>query len=286
MFSFLTRRGCLVNLLVIALLFGAICYGILSALGVITRHGEYAKIPDVAGMTVAEATSLLERQGFRVEIQDSVWMADMKTGSVVRQSPEAKATVKAHRRVYLTVNRVQPPLVEMPNLIGFTFRNASIFLKQLGLELGDTTRKPDIAKDAVLEQFYNGRPVAPGTKIFVGSSISFVLGSGISQQEIEVPDLFGMRYSEALGALSAAGLNVGAVVPDFDVKDTLNAFVYKQNPEKRKRREDGAIITNRIRIGQAIDLFLSLAVPQARADDALSADSTSKPETEMEQQDQ
>ncbi len=266
MFRFITKRGFFVNLLFILLLFALLCFGILSALGYLTGHGKYANVPDVSGMNWPEAEQLLEEKGFRVEIQDSVWMPDMEPFAVVKQSPEANAVVKSNRKVFLTVNRQQPPLVEMPNLIGFTFRNANIFLKQLGLELGDTSRKPDIAKDAVLEQRFNGRPISPGTKIFYGSQISFVLGSGLGDEEMTVPDLFGMRYADALARLQEAGLNVGAVIPDFDVKDTLNAYVYKQMPEQKKKEAEGATIVNRIRVGQAIDLFLSVAVPSARAE--------------------
>jgi eukaryotic-like serine/threonine-protein kinase len=54
-------------------------------------------------------------------------------------------------------------------------------------------------------------------------------------------------------AISEAGLIVGSVVPDIDVKDTLGAFVYRQNPD----RFDYAKQLNHIRQGQIIDLWLS-----------------------------
>jgi len=262
------RKGSiLINLLIILLLIIGICLGLLGALGYITSHGKYANVPEVTGMTLDEATELLDKSGFRVEIQDSVWMADMKPTAIVKQTPEGKAVVKANRKVFLTVNRIQPPLIEMPSLVGLTFRNANIWLKQMGLELGDTARKPDIAKDAVLEQLYNGRPIAPGTRIFVGTKISFVLGSGLGEMDLEVPDLYGMRFAEAKRYLQDAGLNVGAVVPDFDVTDTASAFIYKQNPEKKEKDADGRTIINKIRVGQAIDLFLSKAVPTGRVEE-------------------
>ncbi len=267
MFRLITRRGFWVNLLLAIAVFVLLCVAVLTALESITNHGEYTNVPEVTGMSLAEATKSLEAKGFRVEIQDSVWMADMEPKAVVKQSPEPNAVVKAKRKVFLTVNREQPPLIEMPNLVGFTFRNANIFIKQMGLELGDTSRKPDIAKDAVLEQRFNGRPIAPGTRIFVGSAISFVLGSGLGDQELDVPDMFGMRYSEALAALQGAGLNVGAIIADTDVRDTANAFVYKQNPEKKKKDEEGKTIINKIRIGQAIDLFLKREMPAVREED-------------------
>src|SRR4029079_8472700 len=160
------------------------------------------KVPVVTGKNFTEAIQLLESKGFSAEVQDSVWKEDLPPLSVVRQSPEADQMVKTHRQVYLTINRSQPPLVDVPNMVGLSFRNAELYLKQLGLKLGDTTRKPDIAKDAVLEQLYRGQTNTPNTKVFQGSSISFVVGSGIGDDEFEVPDLRGMTFDDAKSFLS------------------------------------------------------------------------------------
>jgi beta-lactam-binding protein with PASTA domain len=170
--------------------------------------------------------------------------------------PFGDEMVKARRTIYLTVNRSQPPLIEMPNLVGLSFRNAELYLRQMGLKLGDTLRKPDIAKDAVLEQLYNGVAIRPGTKIFQGSTIGFVLGSGIGLDEIEVPMLIGLTFGEVQTMLSGMGLQSGALIIDTDVKDTAQAFIYKQSPSVREQLPDGTIQKNRIRPGQSIDLWL------------------------------
>jgi beta-lactam-binding protein with PASTA domain len=97
----------------------------------------------------------------------------------------------------------------------------------------------------------------------MGSGIVLVLGSGLGQDEFNVPDLYSLSYQEALMMLQTTGLNVGAVIPDPDVKDTSNAYVYRQSPERftYDRRY------NRIRPGQTIDLWLSSQKP-ARAVDS------------------
>jgi beta-lactam-binding protein with PASTA domain len=71
--------------------------------------------------------------------------------------------------------------------------------------------------------------------------------------EFIVPDLFGLTYREARSALSESGLLIGSVVPDADVQDTANAFVYRQNPP----RFDYQGNLNHIRQGQIIDIWLS-----------------------------
>lgn len=261
MFKFITRQHFLVNLLLaIALLFGMI-FLLLWLLGIITRHGDYEKVPVVTGKDYGEAIKILESRGFSAEVQDSVWREQSPPLSVIRQSPEGDQMVKMHRHIYLTINRSQPPLVNVPNMVGLSFRNAELYLKQLGLKLGDTSRKPDIAKDAVLEQLYNGKPISPATRLFQGSSISFVLGSGIGSDEFEVPELRGMTYTEAKNLLISMGLNVAGVLTDEDVKDTEKAIVYKQNPERNLKMPDGFIQKNKIHPGQSVDLWLGTKMP-------------------------
>jgi beta-lactam-binding protein with PASTA domain len=150
----------------------------------------------------------------------------------------------------------------MPNLEGMSFRTAQIVLKQYGLKLKDTVFRPDFAKNSVLEQQYNGERIKPGTKINMGSGVTLVLGSGLGQNEFNVPDLFSLTYNEALMMLQSTGLTPGAVIPDPDVTDSMNGYVYKQSPDRYTY--DNRI--NRIRAGQTIDLWLSKEKPVRNID--------------------
>ena len=263
-FRFITRQHFLVNLLAAIVLLGLVLFGTMWMLGFITRHGQYERVPSVLGKSLPEAIRLLEEKGFGVEVSDSLWDDQQSPLAVLKQLPAGEEMVKAKRIIYLSINRSQPPMVEMPNLVGLSFRNAELYLRQLGLKLGDTLRKPDIAKDAVLEQLYGGLAVKPGTQLFQGSTIAFVLGSGISNNEIEVPQLIGLSFAEAKALLQGLGLNVGALLVDEGVSDTAAAFVYKHNPPHMQQLpETAGMPQNRIRPGQSIDLWLSLerAVP-------------------------
>jgi beta-lactam-binding protein with PASTA domain len=153
-----------------------------------------------------------------------------------------------------------PPLVEMPSLVGFSIRNAQMYLANLGLQMGDTTFRPDIAKNAVLEQLYNEKPIAAGTKIYMGSAISFVLGDGIGTEQMSVPNLIGLTLAEAKAQLAPMNVNFTSV-PDAGVTDFENAFVYRQNPERFMQLMDSQRQPNFIKSGQNIDLWLSLTRP-------------------------
>lgn len=232
------------------------------SLGLITKHGKTLTIPSVMGASLTEAQTLLEDRGFEIEIQDSVYVDTAAPLSVLRQFPEADAVVKENRTVYLTISRAIAPTIDMPNLEGMSFRTAEMVLKQYGLKLEDTVFKPDFAKNAVLEQQHNDQRIKPGTKIAMGSSVVLVLGSGLGQDVFSVPDMFGLTFADARAFLEANGLNLGAPVFDPDVRDSVSAFVYRQSPQRFT--EDGRI--NRIRQGQSVDLWLSVAKPVRQVD--------------------
>ena len=84
MFKFITNKHFWVNLvaaIVIALL---ILFLVLKMLGLLTKHGAYLKVPAVVGMNTKEAIKLLEKEGFDVYIQDSVFTDTAKRGFYYR----------------------------------------------------------------------------------------------------------------------------------------------------------------------------------------------------------
>lgn len=257
MLSSITKKPIWVSLLIAIGIIAVLVFGFFSSLKYFTRHGEEVEVPSVMGKSRDEAIRILEAQGFEVAIQDSVYRDTLAPLAVIRQFPESEAKVKANRTVYLTVNRAVPPDVVMPNLVGMSVRNAAIVLKQFGLKMGDTTYRPDFAKNSVLVQQLNGKEVKPGTKLPMGTAISLVLGSGLSNIDMSVPDLIGLTYADARELLQSSGINFGAKVVDTDVKDQDAAFIYRQNPERLTFDRK----VNRIRPGQMIDIWLSVKKP-------------------------
>ena len=155
MFKNITNRPLWVNVAVgLGILILAFVLFVFS-LNWITHHGEAKTVPSVTGKTLGQVEALLEKEGFELVVQDSVYLDSLAPTTVIKQVPEADDVVKVNRTIYVTINRTIPPDVTMPNLIGYSFRNAEMILKNAGLKLGDTTYKPDFAKNSVLEQRHN-----------------------------------------------------------------------------------------------------------------------------------
>jgi beta-lactam-binding protein with PASTA domain len=259
-FKFITHRPLWVNIIAGFILALGIFALFLFSLKWITHHGRSSTVPNVAGKNFEEAKTVLKKAGFDVAIQDSIYVDTLKPMSVIKQFPDADEVVKTNRTVYLVISRAVPPIVEMPNLVGYSFRNAEMVLSNMNLKIGDTIFKPDFAKNAVLEQLYNGSSIAPGTKIRKGSVIALVLGDGVGDREFTVPVITGMRFCDVKSKLEASGIVIGAIVSDPDVKDTCNAWIYKQNPE----RFDEEKKLNHLRTGQTMDVWLQLDKPSRK----------------------
>ncbi len=229
-------------------------------LGWITNHGNYETVPNITGKHIDVAKQMLEAKGFKVEVSDSVFNEMQPKLNVIKQMPDADAVVKKGRTIYLTVNRLVAPKVDMPNLIGQTFKSAQLYLEGSGLKIGDTSYIPDFAKNTIKKQLYNGIEIQPGTKIPIGSSISFVLGSGLGE-EVEVPNLIGLTYNDAMSLLSSYKINAGLASVEANVKDTAKAFVVRQDPPAFFEPLPNQKVKNKTRVGSIVDLWLSVTPP-------------------------
>lgn len=243
----------------------AICLFILFffSLGWITGNGETEKVPAVIGLDVAAAEKNLTALGFDVELQDSIYVDTLARNAVLRQTPEADEIVKKGRTVYLTINRVVAPQVDMPNLVGFSIKSAETYLKVLGLRLGSIQMVPDQNKNVVIDQLVNGKPIAPGSKIPSGTLIHFLVGDGGASGGMLMPDLVGLTYEQAKAQLISLGLNLGVVSVNVSIGDSASAFVFDQNPSAYGSQIDslGMPIQNTTSKGATINLVLDKVAP-------------------------
>ena len=266
MFKFITDKPLWVNILAAIAFVLLLVFLFFFSLDWITHHGKTEKVPNITGQNMVAATKILEAKGFDVEVVDSVFIDSVARLSIIKQSPEADATVKAGRTIYLTVNRAIAPDVEMPSLIGFSIKSAQLMLQSLNLKLGDTSYRPDIARNSVLEQLYNGSIIKAGTKIPMGSTISFVLGSGPGAIDLDVPNLVGMTVADALNTLKSMNLSAGPIIARAPVSDTLSSFVIDQSPKVFSEPFPGQKVQNKLKAGQIIDLYISNTPPMVTPD--------------------
>ena len=144
-----------------------------------TNHGEEIIVPNLSKMTLERAEEKLDELNLDYELLDTVdYNAAYPKLSVVQQDPDPGAKVKQNRVIYLKINAAAYSKVRVPDLIQKTYRQAVPTLAALGLEVGDTTYIPNLAKDMVLEMKINGQSIKAGLQVLKMTKISLVLGDG------------------------------------------------------------------------------------------------------------
>jgi eukaryotic-like serine/threonine-protein kinase len=251
MTSFYSKHPVLVNFFAIVLTLALFVFGSIIILNGYTKHGQTITVPDLSGKRLGDVKKQLESRKLAFEVVDSSYSDRVMPLTVIDQNPKPGSKVKEERTIYLTINALNPPKVKMPDLRDASLKQAQLELESYGLKIGKLSYKPDLALNAVLDQQIKGKSIPPGTMIAKGSRIDLVVGDGLGQTEIEVPNLVGLTLAEAKFVLDGVGLNLGSVVTDNTVgTDASDAYVYKQVP-------DPTDPVNTIKQGEPVDVFVS-----------------------------
>ena len=143
-----------------------------------TNHGQQIEVPDLAHLDLVEVEQKLEEVELRYEILDSTnYNPEFEYQTVIDQIPAAGSFVKEDRKIYISLNRSGYPMIEVPDVVQKTLRQAVPTLTAMGFQLGEVIEKPDIS-DQVLEMRYKGGPLQPGTELQKTSVIDLVVGDG------------------------------------------------------------------------------------------------------------
>lgn len=235
-------------------------------LRIYTRHNQEQPTPNLVGMSVEEAAKKIADNNLRIEIADSVYIFNRKPGSVIAQNPEPGIMVKKNRRVFVTINAKNPIKIDLPNIVGYTLRQAKSILEQEGFEVGTLYFRPDLGLNNVLEQRFDGKIAEPGTRIPKGSKIDLVLGQGMQGERTGIPLLIGLKLNDAVNRIIESSLNVGRIRYDETIithNDSLDARVYSQYPAYMENAT--------LSFGTRVDIWLTLN--QARISKIERADS-------------
>ena len=230
----------------------ALLFILFSLLKFITRHNQELEVPTFINLTVEQAQVIAQQNNLRLEVTDSVYINRMAPGTIFRQNPEAAGKVKKNRRILLTINATQPKMVKMPELTGYSLRQAQSELISNQLVLGKLVYEEDMATNNVLGQLYKGKEIKAGEKIPSESIIDLRLGINDADSTTYIPEVRGVPYRLLREKLAENSLNITKVIFDESVTnyaDSLSAWVYKQIPEPSDS------IT--VRLGTGVTLYLS-----------------------------
>jgi eukaryotic-like serine/threonine-protein kinase len=221
-------------------------------------HGAEVKVPDLQGLTVAEAVHRTANMGLNLGIDNKYYSVDVPAGRVLAQSPLPGAIVRREWRMRVTES-LGPQRVAIPKVVGQQERVAAIEVRRLGLDLEETAQMP-----------YSGAP--PGTVIAQNPqqgaagverpSVSLLISRPASTPgpAVVMPQLIGMPLATAAALIAHAGLKIGPVQSSYSSEpaptsgldmapaDTVDpaGTVLNQSPGAGHRVEPGMLVTLKI----------------------------------------
>ena len=171
-------------------------------------HGREAVVPNLSGLSVADANSLASRSGLALNLENRFYSADVAAGRILSQDPAAGSRVRREWPVRITES-LGAQSVEIPELTGQTERAATVSIRRLSLELGAVAHLAIAGDpDVVLTQ----TPPANASGVD-GPRVSLLVSDAAIAQPnaYAMPSLVGLSYSAANARAASAGLHLVAV---------------------------------------------------------------------------
>lgn len=161
-------------------------------------------VPNVVGMSQAQAEETLKAENLRVEIAET-FDETVPVGKVASQTPEAGKNVKENRLITIYISKGGEE-INMINLVGMTQSDAENQLAKLKIKVGKIiTEYSDKPSGTVLRQ-----SISPNEKAKKGDTIDLVVSKGKEIKKVAVPNVVGQPIDTAKASLEAQGFKVNA----------------------------------------------------------------------------
>ncbi len=199
-------------------------------------HGVEVRIPDLRGLSVAEARRRAAELGCNLSVDGRFYSTELPPGAVLSQSPAPGSIVRRDWTVLVT-DSLGPQRVSIPNVLGQQERAATFTIRRLGLELGNIAHMPDAlaTPGSVIAQ--NPMPNAAGVE---RPSVSILVADPDPAQQagtaFVLPDYIGLTLARAAAELARAGLKVAE--PDYTAAPqnaTVPGTILSQTPAAGQR---------------------------------------------------
>lgn len=238
-----TLGGLFLHLILAATLFILLCvFYFYAYLPHVTNHGESITVPSIEGLPITRVEEFLSNHDLRYEVNDSSYSADYPPLTVLKQYPAAGAKVKENRKIFVSVNRKNPPTVKMPDLIDGSLTNAEAVLRGSELKRGKIRLVRGPFLNVVKEMQIDGNKVVPGVLVAKGTVVDLVVMDGGSNK-LPTPNVLGYTYEDAKVNVLGSNLNLGDINL---VGDTTGGVILKQEPTP------GEIIM----VGDVVDVWI------------------------------
>ncbi|MGH3622940.1 MAG: PASTA domain-containing protein, partial [Sciscionella sp.] len=202
---------------------------------------EDVKVPNLSGLRQQEAEDRLKEAGLTLDQDIKKREADTEqdVGKVIGQDPPPGQKIQAGESVRIAIG-TEPQTVQLSDFTGQSYQQAASNISKLGL----TPMRDDVDGSQPKGTVTSQDPSAG--KVRKGSTVTLTVSKG---NEIQMPDLTGMRPDEAQATLEGVGWNGTLTTTETSTSDpTAIGTVISSNPSAGGAlRKDQTVV---IKVGQ------------------------------------
>ena len=196
------------------------------------RGEEQTMVPNVIGKELTEAMLELQLKELYPRIQLRYTHTSRDKGFILEQEPSAGTIVKAGRRIKLVVSQG----VILDRVEDYINRNIDeVRMELLSLQAASGGAPLLTIKDPMESKSSTERPGTileqkpdPNTPVSGPVTLVFVVSSGRDNQNVTVPQLTGLQYSQALDIISGTGINFKFTVREKTGSETAETVTAQQ----------------------------------------------------------
>lgn len=211
----------------------------------IISAGREVAVPDLSGLTVAEAEEALKDVGLSIGRTSTEYDDIVAKDLILKQDPKPDTNIQAGSKVDVVVSAGAEEKivnVEVPNLLGIDENQAINLISQYGLTLRniDYKESEDVEKGLVMSQ-----SITSGTQVAEGSNIDIVISTGKKEnppkenQGEEKPKNVDLKLNIYTG-----NDNFNVKIFKLDENGKRSDILYNQNHSKQDLDEQAVLNLN------------------------------------------
>ena len=191
------------------------------------NSGEGVKVPDIMGLELLEARSILQGENIQIERID-YQPSNEKYNTIIGVYPKVGTKLDVNQKITLLVSSQKvADSSTVPNLIGLDLNDAKVLLGQIGLSVGRISHSEDATLP--INTIMSTNPAA-GSKITPNQKINLVINKGVKVEKE------GPSVEEIINETNKSIQNNEI---ENIIKDTLNQINKKEStPKNNEQKKD------------------------------------------------